>query len=277
VAAEYETSSSIHDGGLWLHPAVATFDFTEMQGEIYSISLKVADWCPPSGCTTIRFYANNEVVQSYFTNTTSIDHIIVNRSEQGMSIDSMTVLSFEGVIKYVKIQKEEIEQTCTLQAQINLEPIDCTTFGISTSIQNNQKSYIEEWFLNDIPQTPQEYLEFELNEPGVYTLKLVVTDQEDASCTVTEEKEIVIATPPTITITPTLNKITKEVSLKGEVDGIEGYTFAWNFGDATPLNTTDLSYATHVCRLWRVYDNLVYNAHEQCTMCLSTRSIHCFR
>lgn len=246
VGADFETSSGIYEDGLWLHPATATFDFTALQGQIYNVTIKTADWCPPSGCTTVQFYYNNQVVETFMTTQSSgVMHLFSYGSNQGVLVDSMVVRSFEGVIKYVKIQKEEIEQTCTLQAQINLEPIDCTTFGISTSIQNNQKSYIEEWFLNDIPQTPQEYLEFELNEPGVYTLKLVVTDQEDASCTVTEEKEIVIATPPTITITPTLNKITKEVSLKGEVDGIEGYTFAWNFGDATPLNTTDLSYVQH--------------------------------
>ena len=83
------------------------------------------------------------------TQSSGVMHLFSYGSNQGVLVDSMVVRSFEGVIKYVKIQKEEIEQTCTLQAQINLEPIDCTTFGISTSIQNNQKSYIEEWFLNN--------------------------------------------------------------------------------------------------------------------------------
>jgi PKD repeat protein len=245
VAAEYETSSSIHDGGLWLHPAVATFDFTEMQGEIYSISLKVADWCPPSGCTTIRFYANNEVVQSYFTNTTSIDHIIVNRSEPGMSIDSMTVLSFEGVVRYVKIQKEKIEDPCKIQSQLSIETIDCNNFLVSSTISNDQKPYTVEWLLNDEVYSNEESFEVELLEAGVYTFKLVVTDELDNTCVKIREQSVTIVEQPTISIFPTVDKVNKQVSLKGVVEGITDYTYSWDLGDNSPVNTTDLDRLVH--------------------------------
>jgi PKD repeat protein len=246
VDAEFETSSSIHDGGLWLHPAVATFDFTELQGQIYNVSIKTADWCPPSGCTTVQFYYNNQIVETFMTTQSSgVMHLFSYGSNQGVLVDSMVVHSFEGVIKYVQIQKEKIENPCKIQSQLSIEAIDCTNFQINSTISNDEKPYLVEWFLNDEVYSNEESFEIELLEAGVYTFKLVVTDELDNTCAKIREQSVTIVEQPTISIFPTVDKANKQVSLKGVVEGITDYTYSWDFGDGSPVNTTDLDRLVH--------------------------------
>ncbi len=243
-SSEYNESVNT-GGGLWMHPGKTTFDFTEMQGEIYSISIKAADWCPPSGCTMVDIFSNNQIVQSFNTTQPNKEDIFVYRSEQGLSIDSITVLSFEGVVRYLKIQKEKIENPCKIQSQLSIEAIDCTNFQINSTISNDEKPYLVEWFLNDEVYSNEESFEIELLEAGVYTFKLVVTDELDNTCAKIREQSVSIVEQPTISIFPTVDKANKQVSLKGVVEGITDYTYSWDFGDGTPVNTTDLGRVLH--------------------------------
>ncbi|ASB49590.1 PKD domain-containing protein [Alkalitalea saponilacus] len=218
-------------------------DFSQLDGHVYEVVIEFLDYCGDN-CTGGKAWSGDESIhtQAYPGSSSSNVHTFTFMGDEDNPIDLFHFFGMESVLLNMTIKKEKTPNNCPPTATIAVEPLSCNEFMITSAIEANGVEHSRKWLLNDV-EINENILESLLLEPGIYTLKLMLTSNDNPECTYTATEAITVDNPQ-IEIETLLDKTTLELSYSATVEGIESFSVSWDFGDGNTNNDNQIS-GTH--------------------------------